>query len=179
MRTLLKRIGLVTAFSVLGMFALGGNAGAIARGTTTVDLDPGTIGVVVGDLGLAPAALTPGTLSGLEASFPIVGNAKDGIIKHTGGLSLSDGSTTLALTRYFIDLNTAQLTAMAAVDGVAVGRIPLFDVTLIDPAAGCAASADIALTLDAAIALDMVFDLPVEPEDLAGAPFGTACVSPR
>jgi hypothetical protein len=180
MRTFLKRMSLVAAVSVLAVFAIGGTAGATARGTTTVDLDPATIGVVVNDLGLSPAAVTPGRLSGLQASFPIVGNAKDGVIKHTGGLSLSDGTTTLGLTKYFIDTNVGQLTAIATVDGVEVGRIPLFDVTLISPpAAGCAASASLALTYDAAAALDMVFDLPVAPEDLDGASFGTACVSPR
>lgn len=178
MRSHLKRVSLVAAISVLGVFAIGGTAAA-ARGTTTVSLDPATIGVVVNDLGLTPAAVSPGTLSGLEASFPIVGNAKGGIIKHTGGLSLSDGMTTLALTKYFIDTNVGQLTAIASVDGVEVGRIPLFDVTLIDPASGCAASAELGLTLDAATALDTIFDLPVTPGDLDGVHFGTACVSPR
>jgi hypothetical protein len=179
MRTFLKRISLVAAVSALGAFALGGTAAAMARGTTTVDLDPATIGVVVEDLGLAPAAVNPGKLSGLQASFPIVGNAKDGVIKHTGGLSLSDGTTTLALTKYFIDTNVGELTAIAKVNGVEVGRIALFDVTLIEPVAGCAASASLALTDDAAAALDAIFDLPVMPEDLAGASFGTACVAPR
>ena len=179
MRTSLKRVGLVVAISVLGVLAIGGTAGAVARGTTTVRLDPATIDVVVNDLGLSPAAVLPGKLSGLEASFPIVGNAKDGVIKHTGGLSLSDGTTKLSLTRYFIDTNVGQLTAMASVDGVEVGRIPLFDVTLTTPAAGCAASAELALTSDAAGALDMIFDLPVTPEELTGAHFGTACVAPR
>jgi hypothetical protein len=179
MRTFVKRISLVAAISVLGALALGGTAGAIARGTTTVDLDPETIEVVVNDLGLLPAAVNPGKLSGLQASFPIVGNANDGVIKHTGGLSLSDGMTTLALTKYFIDTNVGQLTAIATVDGVEVGRIPLFDVTLLAPAAGCAASASLALTSEAAEALVAVFELPVAPGDLEGASFGTACVSPR
>jgi len=176
---ILKRVSLVAAISVLGVFAIGGSAGATARGTTSVDLEAATIDVIVNDLGLAPAAVTPGRLSGLMASFPIVGNAKDGVIKHTGGLSLSDGPTRLALTKYFIDTKVGQLTSIATVDGVEVGRIPLFDVTLIQAAPGCAASASLALTYDAAAALDTIFDLPVAPEDLDGASFGTACVSPR
>jgi hypothetical protein len=179
MRTFWKRVSIVAAIAAIAAFAAGGSAGAVARGTTSVDLEPATIDVVVNVLGLSPAAVTPGQLSGLEASFPIVGNAKDGVIKHVGGLSLSDGETTLKLTRYFIDTNVGQLTAVASVDDVRVGRIPLFDVTLIAPAAGCAASADLALTSDAAGALDAIFDLPVEPEDLTGADFGTACVAPR
>lgn len=179
MRTFGKRVSIIAAITVLASLAVGGTAGALARGTTSVDLEPATIDVVVNTLGLTPAAITPGQLSGLEASFPIVGNAKDGVIKHVGGLSLSDGETTLKLTQYFIDTNVGQLTAVASVDGVRVGRIPLFDVTLIAPAAGCAASADLALSADAAAALDAIFDLPVEPEDLTGADFGTACVAPR
>ena len=185
MRSFLRRVGLFTAVAVLGAVAVAGTAGAagLARGATTVTLNQATIGVVVNDLGLAPAALKPGSLgmngSDLQAAFPIVGNLKGGIIKHTGGLSLSDGSTTLALTNYFIDTNEGVLTAKASVDGVEVGRIPLFDLGAAPAQTGCAATAQLGLSFDAATALDAVFDLPVEPEDLTGADFGIACVAPR
>jgi hypothetical protein len=185
MRTFFRRAGLITAMAVLGAFAVGGTAGAagLARGATTVTLNQATIGVVVNDLGLTPAALQPGSLgmsgSDLQAAFPIVGNLKDGIIKHTGGLSLTDGETTLYLTKYFIDTNSGVLTAKASVDGSPVGRIPLFDLGAAPAQPGCAATAQLGLSADAAAALVAVFGLPVTPGDLTGADFGVACVAPR
>ena len=146
-----------------------------ARGATTVTLDTDTIGAVVG-LGLTPAAVSPGVLGGdpLQASFPIVGNSKGGMIKHTGGLSLSAGADTLALTNYTIDLNTGMLTAKADLNGDSLGRIPLFD---LGPAAvpGCVTAASLSLTADAADALTAIFGVP----NLRGADFGDACVAPR
>ena len=180
MRTFLKRTGIITAMAVLGAFAVGGTAGAagLARGSTTVTLNQDTIEAVVG-LGLTPAALTPGSLGmdgeDLEAAFPIVGNLKNGVIKHTGGLSLSDGETTLYLTKYFIDTNMGVLTAKASVDGSPVGRIPLFDLESASAQPECAATAQLLLSADAAAALEAVFGAP----DLTGADSGVACVAPR
>lgn len=147
-----------------------------ARGATTVTLNTDTIGAVVG-LGLTPAAVSPGVLGGdpLQASFPIVGNSKGGMIKHTGGLSLSAGADTLALTNYTIDVNTGVLTAKAELNGDSLGRIPLFDLALLPAGAGCAASASLSLSGTAAGALTAIFGAP----DLTGADFGTACVAPR
>jgi hypothetical protein len=149
-----------------------------ARGVTTVTLDQGTIGAVVG-LGLEPAPVGPGVLgmdgAELKAAFPIVGNMKDGQIKHTGGLTLSGGGTVLALTNYTIDTNTGVLTAAAAVNGDGVGRIPLFDLGGAASRAGCAATASLSLDEAAAGALTAIFGAP----DLTGAPFGIACVAPR
>jgi len=149
-----------------------------ARGATTVTLDQGTIGAVVG-LGLSPAPASPGVLgtdgADLKASFPIVGNMNDGKIKHTGGLTLTGGGTVLSLTNYTIDTNSWVLTAAAAVDGEDVGRIPLFDLDATPTQSGCAANASLSLTDTAAAALTAVFGAP----DLTGAPFGTACVAPR
>jgi hypothetical protein len=149
-----------------------------ARGVTTVTLDQGTIGTVV-DLGLTPAAVTPAVLgmdgADLQAAFPIVGNSKGGVIKHSGGLTFTDGDTVLSLTNYRIDTNDFVLTAIAAVDGQEVGRITLFELGDAPSQAGCTATASLSLGSVAAGALTDVFGAP----DLTGANFGTACVAPR
>jgi hypothetical protein len=178
-----KRSALILTIAVTGLFATAAVASGItptgkARGATTVTLDQGTIGAVVG-LGLSPAPIVPGVLgmegADLQASFPIVGNLRGGVIKHTGGLSLSAGATVLALTNYAIDTNTGRLTASAAVNDESVGRISLFDLGAAPASSGCAATASLALSPEAAGALTAVFGAP----DLTGADFGTACVAPR
>ena len=177
----LARFGAIAAVVTLALSVTAGSANAItpkgqARGATTVTLNTVTIGAVVG-LGLTPAALAPGVLGGdpLQASFAIVGNSKGGIIKHTGGLSLTAGNKSLALTNYYINTNTGVLTAEAALNGTSLGRIPLFDLGSAPAKAGCAATAELTLTNAAAGALTAIFDAP----DLTGADFGTACVAPR
>ncbi len=180
----LKRLGLVMSIAAIGVLGSVGTAGADvmphgkARGATIVTLNQQTIGAVV-DLGLTPAPVTPGVLGmhgdELQAAFPIVGGLRGGIIKHTGGLSLTADDTVLTLTRYAIDSNTGQLIASASVNGAEVGRVPLFDLGGAPPANGCGATASLALSSDAAGALTAVFGAP----DLTGADFGTACVAPR
>lgn len=181
MRKSFARIGAIAAVATLALSVTVGSASAItptgkARGATTVTLNGDTIGAVVG-LGLTPAAIAPGVLGGdpLQASFPIVGNSKGGIIKHTGGLSLTAGDTSLALTNYYIDTKNNVLTAAAALNGTELGRIPLFDLGKAPAQTGCAATAKLTLTADAAAALTAIFKAP----DLTGADFGTACVAPR
>ncbi len=181
MRTSLTRFGTIAAVATLALSITAGSANAItpkgkARGATTVTLNSGTIGAVVG-LGLTPAAVAPGVLGGnpLQASFPIVGNSKGGVITHAGGLSLTAGSTSLALTNYNIDTNTGVLTAVAALNGSVVGRIPLFDLGSAPAQSGCAATAELTLDTAAAGALTAIFGAP----DLTGADFGSACVAPR
>lgn len=180
MRKTLARLGVAASIAALTLTAAQ-SAQAVtpqgkARGATTVTLNSGTIGTVVG-LGLTPAAVGPAVLGGtpLQASFPIVGNLKGGVIKHTGGLSLTAGSTVLTLTNYDIDTTKGVLTAEAAVNGADLGRVPLFDLGKADPQSGCAATAELTLDSAAAGALTTVFDAP----DLTGADFGTACVAPR
>lgn len=180
MRKTLARLGVAASVAALTLTAAQ-TADALtptgkARGATTVTLNATTIGEVVG-LGLTPAAVAPGVLGGspLQASFPIVGNAKGGVIKHTGGLSLTAGSTTLTLTNYDIDTTKGVLTAAAAVDGDALGRVALFDLGPAPAQPGCAATAELTLDKAAAGALAAVFKAP----DLTGTDFGQACVAPR
>lgn len=146
----------------------------LARGATTVTLTDAALGA----LGpLSPTAVSPGVLGvhgdDVQVSFPVVGNPAKGVIKHTGGLSLTDGETVLSLTNYYI--SGASLTAIAAVDGTEIGRIPLFDLTGAPAQAGCEATANLALSGDAADALTALFGAG----DLTGAPIGAACVDLR
>ena len=82
----------------------------------------------------------------------------------------------LTLTNYTIDTNKGVLTAMAAVNGTTVGRIPLFNLGSAPSQTGCAANASLSLTSEAATALNAIFGAPLT---LTGANFGVACVAPR
>lgn len=180
----IRKLALVASLAAIGLLATIGTAGADvrpqgqARGATIVTLNQATIGAVVG-LGLTPAPVTPGVLGTdgdeLQAAFPIVGSMRGGVIKHVGGLSLSTDDTVLRLTNYAINTNTGRLWATASVNGASVGRLPLFDLGTAPDSSGCAATASLALSSEAAGALTAVFGAP----NLAGADFGDACVAPR
>lgn len=187
MKNHMKKLGMILSVAAVGLVGTFGTASAavapqgLARGATTVTLNQDTIGAVIG-LGLTPAPVKPGVLgmSGddLQASFPIVGNLKGGVIKHTGGLSLSTDETVLELTNYHIDLRDAEnlvLTAIATVNDDEVGRITLFDLGAAASQSGCAATASLSLDAQAAGALTAVFGAP----NLTGVDFGDACVAPR
>jgi hypothetical protein len=181
----ISRLGLVVAVAVAAFVAsVGPSAAAVApqglaRGTTTVTLDQRTIGAVVG-LGLTPAPVKPGVLGtdggDLLAAFPIVGNLKGGVIKHTGGLSLSAGGDVLTLTNYAIDLNDSVLRATATWNGDELGQIVLFDLGAAPAGFACGGvAASLSLDPEAAGALHALFGAP----NLTGTHFGTACVVPR
>lgn len=93
-------------------------------------------------LGVTPWALAPGSIETHDgkttAKFPITTGQIDlgtvtGEIDHSGGLSLTAGSTVVDLTAYAIDLYggaSPVLTGLVTVNGSFVGRIPLFDLWL-------------------------------------------------
>lgn len=76
-------------------------------GETTLKVDPGTLGAL-GSLGVAPGAVAPGQLNGTTYSFPITNRfsnaARTKVIRHAGGITLSAGGTTVALTDFDIAL---------------------------------------------------------------------------
>jgi hypothetical protein len=111
----------------------------------------------------------------VQAVFPIVGKPDSGIIKHTGGLSFTDGQSTLVLRNYVINTTSGVLTAKGRVDNVNLGRVPFLNVELTAPAQGCDASANLTLATPAAQALTKIFGAP----DLSGAAIGTACINFR
>ena len=141
-------------------------ASARTYGATTLKLDAGAVAALTG-LGVAPAPIAPATaLPSGELAFPIT-NAPfsallSGAIRHSGGISLTAGATTVKLENFYIDPLRRQLTA--TVNGGA--RVPILDLNFsqtriflggralnVGPVGG-------ALTGVAAGALDGAFGLP-------------------
>ena len=173
-------------------------ASANGFGYTELKLDPGTATALTS----APPAgfgLTPGLVGTATLSTP--GNLLDGIrfpitntlwntiftrqIRHSGGISLTGGGTTVTLTDYTINLGwnstlTAVVTASGAVNA-SFGRVPILKlgymgagvsigggVLRIGPVTG-------RLTSTAASALTAAFGAP----DLTGTVLGKATVNRR
>jgi len=93
---------------------------------------------------LDPMILAPaegGTLFGdLFARFPVTGFTGVSLaaietIEHAGGVSLSDGTTTVTLENFVIDLTVGQL--FAEVDGGGSSDFPLFDLVPCDALGVC------------------------------------------
>jgi hypothetical protein len=152
----------------------------IGRGTTAVAFDPAALTALAP---LNPRAIKPSSLSlaaddaSVLGSFPIIGNLRGGAIAHSGGLVLTDGSSSLALSAFVIDTRAASpvLTAQVAVNGVNQGRVPFLDVSPVPAAPGCDVSAELTLASTAGFAVADVFGVA----DLTGAPIGQACVDLR
>jgi hypothetical protein len=147
-----------------GMLALSGTsqATAITGGTTSVALNSATVNSLVG-LGFGIAAIAPGTLTNLEAVFPITGGDTSSQILHSGGLAFKDGNTTLDLTNFTINLMNDKL--YATVNNNSSNP----QIAFLDLGAGGALSLDPA----AAAALVSIFGIP----NLSGAPIGVATVN--
>ena len=152
-----KNKGWLAALAGLAAVGLGlatpALAAPIVGGSTVVELDltsdPNFVAVATGN-GIAPAAIAPGTLGGdpLAFAFPITSVTATNI-GHSGGISLTQGSTELALTDFDINLVDLILYGTATLDGSVIGIVPLFDID----------GATLALTLTAAAAdaLNSVF----------------------
>ena len=165
--THLTRSLLAVAIAALTALALAGPAAAHDRtyGATTLTLDPGAVAALT-SLGVAPAPIKPASARrNGDLAFPIVNRVSNvfrtGQIKHTGGISLTAGTTTVALTHFWIDPARQQLTAL-----VGGARVPILSLDFsharlsarwgnltLGPVAG-------SLTPVAASALDGAFGLP-------------------
>ena len=82
-----------------------------ARGATALALNPDAL-AALGSLGIAPGLIEPATLTGTTASFPITGGRVDldlggGTIRHSGGISLTRGSTVVRLEGFDVRLGDA------------------------------------------------------------------------
>jgi hypothetical protein len=176
-RTRFAALAAATALTVAGTAAVATTASAAAptgqaRGYTSVTLTADAAAAILGPLGggvLKPGAID---LSTGSVGFPIVGNSKGGIIKHTGGLSF-DGANTVEIRNFWIDLAKIDmgdtLTADVYVNGDYVARAPIFDVS---------GSLEVTLTDFAAGALsELVLDSPGAIP--GGFVIGTAAVNPR
>jgi hypothetical protein len=127
-----------TAFGAAAVLALSLTAAAPAsahesgdarggNGTTTVVLNQGLVGALVG-LGVAP--VKPGTLTApggtYQLAFPIT-SVQHGTVGHRGGLEFSNAAAgDVRITQFLVDTNKGVLTARAVVNGKHLGRIPVF-----------------------------------------------------
>lgn len=138
-------------------------------GATTVALDPDTVTVLTTGLGLSVAPIAPGTLDGLNATFPITGAEAEGgsitQIFHSGGLLLSAGGTAVGLSNFTINLPSSTLLGQVSVNGIGDDELPLFVI-----GDGLALS----LTDGAASALNGVFGITALQ---GGIPIGVASVN--
>jgi hypothetical protein len=181
----LTRPALAFAVAVLAALALAGPAGAHGRsyGATTLTLDPGAVAALT-SLGVTPAPIAPARAKrNGDLAFPITNRLtnvlRTGVIKHSGGISLTAGATTVELTNFWIDPFRRQLTA-----DVGGSRAPILDLDFsharvsggfgrltLGPVGG-------ALTDVAAGALDGAFGLPAGTVP-AGLKLGDATVRYR
>ena len=142
-------------------------------------------------LGVSVRATYPARLRGTHAAFPIPGGELDlgslkGEVDHAGGLTLQAGATQVNLSSYTIDTTgaTPVLTGLVKLNDSVLGRLPLFDITLVSAPvvrglharAGSVQLDNVKLTLnaEAAEALNAVFNVTAFQ---AGLPVGTARLS--
>lgn len=95
-------------------------------GATTLKLDPAAVAALTG-LGVTPAPIRPAkALASGELAFPIVNRFKSalrsGVVRHSGGISLTAGSTRVELRDFDIDVGGQVLTAV-----VGGARVPILD----------------------------------------------------
>ena len=109
-----------------------------ATGVTALAIDPAALRALA-SLGIAPGIIGPATLSGATASFPIAGGRANldlsgGIVRHTGGLALTKGSTVVKMTAFDVHVGpTPQL--FASINGGASKAAVLdLDLTGVTPA---------------------------------------------
>jgi hypothetical protein len=108
LRRLLVLSTVVTALLVTAPAALAGHGKPPkAYGDTTLTVDPGTL-EALGSLGVSPGVVPPAGLDGATYSFPITNPLRSAVwtkvIRHSGGITLSAGGTTVALTDFDIAL---------------------------------------------------------------------------
>jgi hypothetical protein len=137
---LLVRSITVAALALASSIADAQTTQTIEAGKTTVTLDSGfvsaasTLGLTLGVIDPSNANLKTG-----RVSFPAVAGAIDlttakGEIIHSGGLTLSAGTTVVRLQSFTIDTTGASgglvLTGLVTVNGMLLGRLPLFNIQL-------------------------------------------------
>jgi len=110
---------------------------AVQSGQTSVALSTEFLGALQ-KLGVAPGVLTPTTInSKAVVTFPITGGAIDaqsaaGQITHSGGLTLTKGTTQVAIENFIIDTTGSSpvLNGIAAVNGSVAASLTLFNLQL-------------------------------------------------
>jgi hypothetical protein len=102
-----------------------------SNGVTTLAVDPAAADALTG-LGVTPAPIAPArALPSGELAFPITNSFRNalrtGVIRHSGGISLTAGSTTVNLEDFVIDPYRRVLTAR-----VGDARLPILSLDLSD-----------------------------------------------
>ena len=89
--------------------------GPHAYGATSLVVDPNAAAALT-SLGVTPGLVGPAYAANGAFNFPITNSAlsalRSGSIAHSGGISLTAGSTTVKLTNFWINLNSRDLTAV-------------------------------------------------------------------
>jgi PEP-CTERM motif len=145
-------------------------AAPVTGGTTTVNLNAGTVSALVG-LGFSVAPIPPAA-DNLAATppiavFPITGGDSTTSINHSGGLAFTKDGVTTSITNFVIDLagaNAGKLTGDLIAGGSTTNNVPFFDI-------GTGNS----LIIDAALGsgLSNIYGIP----NLTGTPVGTATIN--
>jgi hypothetical protein len=89
-------------------------------GETTLVLDPATAEALT-SLGVTPGVIAPAAAGSEGIDFPITRSLPDslftGTITHSGGLTLTAGSTVVSLSQFWIELGSGTLSANVSVAG--------------------------------------------------------------
>lgn len=106
-----------------------------ANGTTTLAPNQGALDALAGS-GISVAPLPTTRVSDAGLGFPVTSSRVDldtltGRIKHTGGLRLSDGTTTVDLKNFWINLDGApDLSALVGDDRLSIATLDLSGATV-------------------------------------------------
>jgi len=128
-RSLFAALAACALLAVAASPAVAGGGQHSRYGETTLKLDAGAVAALTG-LGVSPAPIAPAkaTRSG-ELAFPITSSfnsvLRSGVIRHSGGIALTAGATTVRLTDFVIDPLRGQLTAL-----VGGARVPILSLDL-------------------------------------------------
>jgi hypothetical protein len=100
---------MAAASLVVGLVsASGAQAHATGFGATTLVLDPGAASALT-SLGVTAGVVAPATAGPEGLAFPITNSPLSALlgrqIRHSGGISLTAGATTVTLTDFFINLD--------------------------------------------------------------------------
>lgn len=122
----------VFGISSAGLFAQ--STQTIQRGNTYVQLASSFVSALA-SLQVAPGTVDPSQFYGSYVNFPVTGGAIDldsakGQVLHSGGLTLTAGSTQVVLQSFIIDTTNPQapvISGLVTKNGTLVGRVTLFD----------------------------------------------------
>lgn len=97
------------SLSLIGLIPAGAaQARSVTYGATTLALDPGAAAALQ-SLGVTPGVVAPATAGPSGLAFPIANSVFSALvnrqIRHSGGISLTAGATTVTLTDFIINLD--------------------------------------------------------------------------